>query len=86
MTELMRTLYEFALGHGGNASKDPEYKRIVSRITDREEELQRRLGEEGAYILDELLTDVIQQNCMDLEYLFQATFELCRELKVGLWA
>ena len=39
MTELMRTLYEFALGHGGNASKDPEYRRIASRITAREEEL-----------------------------------------------
>ena len=81
MTDLMNSLYEFVSAHRmGRVFDDPEYHSVSACAQSKEDRLREQLDREGNKLLTDLMNEQALQNTLEMENLFQATVELCREL------
>jgi len=81
MTDLMLTLYQFAVTRRmGYLMEDPEYADCSRCVRLQAERLRARLDDAGKKNLDDLLGELELERSVELEAMFQAAFSLSREL------
>ena len=81
MDGLTNALYEFVTAHRmGRVFDDPEYHSVSACAQGKEDRLRQQLDREGNKLLTDLINEQALQSTLEMESLFQATVELCREL------
>lgn len=81
MTDLMLTLYQFAVTRRmGYLMEDPEYADCSRCVRLQTERLRARLDDAGKQNLDDLLGELDLEHSTEQEAVFQAALSLSREL------
>ena len=81
MNDLTNALYEFVTARRmGRVFDDPEYRSITSSAQGKEDRLRELLDQDGNKLLTDLMNEQLLQFALEMEAMFLATVDLCREL------